>query len=539
MRGEADIILVSAPGERSVLTVDPKRAQEEALAICGDKIAAVGATSKVMELKGPRTQVIELGGRTAMPGFIDAHVHFLLYGVNHLGINLKAPNVKSISDIKRLVKERAAALGSGKWVKGWGYNHTELAEGRHPTRFDLDEVSPDNPVILTRTCGHIAVANGKALELAGIDDSVVDPPGGRFGRSGARLDGVLYEAAQDRVLKAGAYTLEEYAEGLKVADRDFLEWGITSVHDEGLAGPLGMRALVEGARSGALHVRVYASVGRFIGDTSGDHYLETGLVTGFGDDRLRIGSYKIMVDGSSSGPTSATREPYASDPEDFGILYYSQNELDALVAKAHSKGFQVTAHCIGDRAIEMMLNSFAKALGTPPKLDCRHRIEHCAICPPDLVSRVKDLGVIPVAQPIFFYEFGGGYISNYGRERVGYMFPMKSFIERGIPVAMSSDSPITTFNPFMNIYEAATRKTKDGQVCGESERVNVMEALCAYTVGGAHAAFEEQKKGSLEAGKVADVIVLSGDIVRMPIEEVKDMRVDLTISGGEIVYAKV
>jgi len=538
---KADLILLSPYGEKNIITMDIHNPYEEALAIKDGKIFAMSSIAEMKEFKGPKTEVIELKNKMAMPGLIDAHVHFITVGTNMLGINLKGKDIKSIEDIKHKVKERATVTPFGKWIRGWGYDHTKLVENRHPTRFDLDEASPDKPVILTRTCGHIAVANSKALELAGIKDDALDPPGGKFGRSDGKINGVLYETAQDAVLKASAYTLEEYKEGVKIADREFLSCGVTSVNDEGMGGRLGMRALVEAVMSHEINIRICASAASILGDKSGDYFLETGLITGFGNDRICLGPYKVMVDGGSSGPTCATRQPYASDPNNTGILYYSQEELDDLIEKAHARGFQVSAHCVGDRAIEMMLNAIEKAFEKHPRKTTkglRPRIEHCAICPPDLISRIKKLGVVPIAQPIFFYEFGDGYLRNYGLQRTEHMFPMKSFNQNGIIAAMSTDCPVTTLNPFMNIYEAVTRKTMNGQSCGQTECITVEEALRAYTFGSAYASFQEDVKGSLEIGKLGDVVVLPKNILVADIEDVKNMKIDATIVGGNVVYQR-
>jgi len=521
--------------------MDERNSREEALVIKNGKISFVGPSAEAMEHRDQSTEIIELNGRTAMPGFIDAHVHFVKLGVNMLGINLKTPDIKSINDIKKKVKEQVLATRNGKWIRGWGYDHSKLAENRHPTRRDLDEVSPEKPVVLTRTCGHIAVANSKALELAGISEEVNDPPGGKFGRENNKLNGVLYEAAQDRILEASDYSFEEYKEGVRVAANELLKNGITSVHDEGIRGRIGTQALLEACLFEDLPIRVYLSAASILGSKLGDYFLETGLITGFGNSKIRIGAYKVMIDGSSSGPTCATREPYSSDPENTGILYYTQEELNALVEKAYHSKFQISAHCVGDKAIEMMLNALEKVYEKYPSKknqDIRPRIEHCAICPPDLVSKIKKLHAVPIVQPAWFNEFGDGYLRNYGKERVENMFPMNSFIKNKIIVAMSTDSPVTSYDPFMNLYEAITRVSSSCQSCGQNETIGLDEALRAYTFGGAYASFQENELGSLEEGKFADVIVLSRNIMQMQASEIKDTKVDFTIFGGMTVYQR-
>jgi predicted amidohydrolase YtcJ len=263
--------------------------------------------------------------------------------------------------------------------------------------------------------------------------------------------------------------------------------------------------------------------------------LGAGMRTGLGDERLRLGAFKVMTDGSSSGPTAATREPYASNCQDCGILYWDQEGLDDLLGRAHRQGFQGTVHAVGDRAIEQTLNALARAQQEFPREGLRHRIEHCAICPPDLRSRVRAQGIVPAMQPAFFWEFGDGYIQNYGRSRADTMFPVKSLFAAGVPVAGSSDAPVTHYAPLFGIEQAMTRRTMAGDVCGPDERVDLTTAIRMHTIHGAFASFEEGFKGSLEVGKAADLIVLAEDLSRVPVERLRDVGVAMTVVGGEVV----
>lgn len=254
------------------------------------------------------------------------------------------------------------------------------------------------------------------------------------------------------------------------------------------------------------------------------------------NDRVKVGPLKVFIDGSSSGPTAATRDPYSSNPADSGMLYMDQERLNQLIEKGHAAGCQVTCHAVGDRAVEMMLNALEMAMANHPRPDPRHRIEHCGICPPDLQERIRRLGVIPVAQPVFFHEFGDGYLRNYGPARVRHMFPARSFLAQGIPVAASSDSPVTYVDSNLGLYSALTRKTMTGQVCAAEETVDIMSAIRMYTYNGAYAMFRENEIGSLEPGKLADLAVFSGDILRMSPPEVRHATVDMTFVDGELVY---
>jgi predicted amidohydrolase YtcJ len=520
-----------------VHTVNAENAIAEAVAVAGGRILAVGSDAAVRPLAGPGTRVVELRGRSLLPGFIDAHAHFVGVGSAMSAIDCKAPGMGSIRALQEAVRRRAAERPPGTWIRGRGYDQSRLAERRHPNRDDWDAVAPDHPVVFTRTCGHILSVNSRAMALAGVDDRTPDPPGGRFDRAGGRNLGVVYETATAPFQAVMALSAEELREALLRADQAYLAAGCTGVHDAGgLVGPA-FAPCQDLVAAGALRVRLYA----FTTVNRRDHplmgILGTGLHTGFGDERLRLGAFKVITDGSSSGPTAATREPYTSNADDFGILYWSQDDLDDLIGRAHRQGFQCTVHAVGDRAIEQTLNAMARAQAEFPRGGLRHRIEHCAICPPDLQARVKAQGIVPVMQPAFTWEFGDGYIANYGRRRADVMFPARSLTAMGVPVAGSSDAPVTNHAPLFGIQQALTRATMDGDVCGPDEQVDLTTAIRMHTINGAYAAFEEGIKGSIEPGKLADLVVLAEDLTRVPAEKIRDTGVVLTVVGGQVVYA--
>jgi predicted amidohydrolase YtcJ len=267
-----------------------------------------------------------------------------------------------------------------------------------------------------------------------------------------------------------------------------------------------------------------------------------GLMTGFGDDRLRLGAIKIVFDGSSSGRTAALTKPYEDVPESTGILYMSKEELDERVQAAHRAGFQVGVHAIGDRAIKGILDAYEKVLTELPNEDHRFRIEHCGLNDPSIVARIKNIGVIPVPQPIFLFGEGESYRVGWGEERVKWTYPMRSWLDAGITPAMSSDCPATSgeelISPLLGIYVAVTRKTDEGKELGPEQRISVEEALRAYTINGAYATFEDDIKGSIKTGKLADFSVLSEDPTAVPLEKIKDILVEMTMIGGRIVYLK-
>jgi hypothetical protein len=519
-----------------VHTVDARNAIAEAVAVEGERITAVGSNAAVRPLAGPGTRVVDLHGRSLLPGFIDAHCHVTGVGSAQTAIDCKAPGMGSIRALAEEVRKRAALEPAGTWIRGRGYDQTRLAEQRHPNRFDFDPVAPDHPVIFTRTCGHICAANSKALELAGLSDTTPDPAGGRYDRADGRILGVAYETAQAPIQRVSALSPAELRAGILAGQEAYLRAGATSVHDAGgLVGPAFVEAQDLHA-AGRLRLRVYAFGTDGFGSRPGSALVQSGVHTGFGDDRLQIGAYKVVTDGSTSGPTGATREPYASNSDDSGILYWQQHELEDMVDKAHRGGFQVTVHAVGDRAIENYLDAIGRAMEAFPREGLRHRIEHCAILAPDLRPRVRRLGMVPAMQPAFFWEFGDGYIVNYGRQRADWFFPVKTMLAMGVIVAGSSDAPVTDHRPLFGIEQAMTRATNGGDCCGPDERLDLDAAIRLHTINGAYASFEERKKGSIEVGKLADLVVLSADITRVPPPELRDVPITMTIVGGQVEY---
>jgi predicted amidohydrolase YtcJ len=532
--GRATAELIFTGGQ--VHTVNASNDIVEAVAVDRGHILAVGSTAEIRALSGPGTREVELRGRSLLPGFIDAHCHLTGLGMSMVSIDCKAPGMPSIEALQTAVSERATTQPPGTWIRGRGYDQTRLREQRHPNRHDWDAVAPDHPVIFTRTCGHITSVNSRALMVAGITDHTPDQSGGRYDRDGGRNLGVAYETAQTPLQMAALPTAEEFSDALLRASAAYLSAGCTSVHDAGgLVGPA-FGPCQEIVDAGRLKLRIYA----FATVISLQHpvmgILGAGIRSGFGDARLKIGALKVMTDGSSRGPTAATREPYTSNGQDCGILYWDQEELDDLIGQAHRQGFQCTVHAVGDRAIEQTLNAMARAQQAYPREGLRHRIEHCAICPPDLQDRVRAQHIIPVMQPALFWEFGDGYIQNYGRHRADTMFPVKSLIAAGVPVAGSSDAAVTHYAPLFDIEQALMRKTMAGDVCGPDERVDLTTALRMHTIHGAFASCEEGFKGSLEVGKAADLVVLAEDLRRVPVERLRDVGVVMTVISGEVVY---
>jgi len=525
----------------NVITMDDTRPRAQAVLAIGDRIFRVGSDEEIEGLIDGETEVMDLEGRTLIPGFIDCHAHPIGYGQSLMSVNCGTPPLRSIGEMVESIREEAAKRAEGEWIVGNGYDDFKLSERRHPSRWDLDSAAPNNPVIVNRLCGHISVVNTTALKLAGITVDTADPDGGRIDRDPETGEptGVLRGSARDPIWKVIPLPgPEQLRRAVNLAARDFLSRGVTSVSDAGVEDGLSVRAYraaidEDGART---RVNLMMSAG-LLGELA-----KLGLSTGFGDERLRIGAIKIVADGSSSGRTAALSEPYLDTPGNTGIMYLSQEELDKEVLAAHRAGFQVGVHAIGDRAISAVLDSYEAALKELPKSDHRLRIEHCGICTPSIISRIRRLGVVPVPQPIFLYGEGESYRAGLGEDRVKWAYPLKSFLEGGIVTPMSSDCPATSgaelISPLLGICVAVTRRTDAGRDLGPGQRIGVGDALRCYTLNSAYATFEEGAKGSIEAGKLADFAVLSDDPLSVEAEKIKDIGVEMTVVGGEVAYKR-
>ncbi len=522
-----------------VLTVDQRDRECEAVAVCGNKISFVGTTAGARQRIGPEDTVIDLSGRTLLPGFNDAHCHFGYAGVVQLQAYVGYPEVRSVDDIKKVIAQWAAKTPKGGWIVGRGWDETKYPDRRKPTRWDLDEAAPDHFVFLTRTCGHMSVVNSRLLAAEGIDRNTPDPHGGMIERdAGGEPTGLLLEHAHIPLKTRTAASVDLLDQGMKIMNRQFMSLGITSAADMSGRDINEVRLMQKKLAKGEIQIRIYF-VARNSGQiTFGTNYVKTGLVTGFGSPWMRLGCFKAQMDGSGSGGSGAMWTPYPGGGDYTGILHMTQEELDALVLEGHRAGYQVCVHAVGTRAIEMTLDSYEKALSEIPKADHRFRIEHCTFVEDCLADRIRDLGVIPVIGPAFLYWVGDGYIQKYHPGWLDWAVAGRRLLDRRIPVAFHSDLPVVPCNPLPAIYTAVTRKTESGQEIGPQQRVTIKEAIRAYTYSGAYASFEEDSKGSIEVGKLADLVVLSDDILRVAPEKIKDMRVDLTMVDGQVRFQK-
>lgn len=532
---QADIAFIN--GE--VITVDANDYVVDSVAVKGNRIIATGSYKEIESTISENTKIVDLEGKAILPGFIDAHAHLTIYGTNLLGVNCKEPQIQSLQDLFDTLRKKCEETPKGQWVRASGFNELKLAEKRYPTIEELDAISKDHPIIVIRTCNHYSIVNNKALEIANITDETANPTGGILERNAdGCLTGKLIENAHMLMLDFANYTEQELRRGMQLASEEFIKAGITSMHDAGAYGDGAetFRIMQEAIKSKEINIRVYA----IVCSLTNSHLFvqkmrESGAVTGLGDEWFRIGPAKLFADGSSVGPTIATREPYAHDLNSSGILYYSQEEINEILGEAHKKGFQLTAHAQGDKAIEMLLDCFEQALREHPRENHRHRIEHAGIASPDLQRRMKELGVVPIPNPAFIYFNGDKYREFYG-DRVNVMYPSRDYIDQGIIAAFGSDAPVIELNPLLGLHAAVNRQVWNGLAVGENQQVSILEAIRGYTYNGAYASFEEDIKGSIEVGKLADFVVLNESILKCDKNRIKDLQVEMTVVDGEVLY---
>ncbi len=533
----ADLVVYNA----NVLTVDAHDSVAEALAVKSGRFVSVGSNDDVKSLASPSTKVVDAGGRTVLPGFIDAHCHLLsLTGKQLLQVDCSAGKVKCVDDIIRALQQQAHKTPKGQWILGALYDDTKLAERRHPTRWELDRASTEHPIHLRHVSGHLGVVNTPAFAAGGISKKSKDPEGGSFDRDAkGELTGMCREEA-DFIFLPGIggegsvispLTQEQELSALELACRQYNSLGITSVGDA-LVTPSEIDTYQAALKSGSLTVRVYMMVL----DSHLTPLRQLRLHTGFGNDWLKFGPIKSFVDGAIAGRTAWLNEPYEGRPDDFGIPTKTAAEIEQIVMEAHRAGFQLAVHANGDRAIQMVLDAYQKALLEHPRPDHRHRIAHCTIVNTDILKRIKALGVVVLPFSTYIYEHGEK-MAEYGK-RISMMFAHRSFLDHGIPVGGSSDNPCATQDPLMAIRTMVTRLSADGEVLGPEQRVSPQDAIRIYTMGSAYASFEEGSKGSIEPGKLADFVVLSKDPTAVPPESIHEIAVEKTYVDGREVYSR-
>ena len=523
-----DLIFVGT----AIHTADRSQPRAEALAVAGERIVAAGRRSDVLALRGPKTEILELGERALLPGFYDAHQHQLYAGLAESQVDARTG---SIAELVERIRRRAADRPPGTWLEATGYDETKFAERRHPTRQDLDRASEQHPILVTRTCGHVMALNSLALVEAGVDSATPDPDGGRIdrARAGGEPTGVIRERAMELVRRVvrlpDADALERAILDAAAAN---LGLGITSVWEPSVEPPH-VAAYERLEADGRLPLRVTMAQKKVL--RSGE---AVELAAPFRRPWLSLVGVKLFQDGALAPRTAALSEPYAGDTENRGLLYWTQEELDALVEEAHTSGFQVSIHAIGDAAIASALEAIQRARTLVPAGPGRHRIEHCGLPLPALHERLHDAQVIAVVQPGFLYFHGDVYAANVAQTRARWLYPIRTLRETCRCVAGSSDAPvIPNRSPLFGMAEAMTRRTSSGAVLAAEEHIPFDDALALYTSAAAFAASEENGKGSLTEGKLADLVVLPADPAEMPGDDLASLPVEATFVDGRIAWS--
>lgn len=515
-RSTPDLVLINA----NVITFDPIQPKATWVALGDGKIVGIG-TSDDLSLNHPTgVEIIDCRGRTVLPGFIDAHCHVPAYAEGLVSLSLSPrEGVLSISDIQCRISEVRSDRAPGTWIRGKGYNEFYLAEQRHPNRWDLDSAASSHPVKLTHRSGHAHVLNSLALDCAGITATTGDPPGGLIDRDPATGEptGILYGMGDYLSRKIPLLDDAELKRGVALANEKLLSYGITSVQDASSHNGLRQwRRFSQWKERGIFKPRVTM----MMGVQSFAQLIRGSYSSRIEENQLRLGGVKIIVD------------------ETTGSLHPSQKKLEEKVLGIHKAGLQVIIHAVEEGVIEAACNAIEHALQARPRHDYRHRVEHCSVCPPHLVRRLHDLGLVVVTQPSFIYYHGDRYLKTVPDDQQQYLYPVGTMLSNGLLVAFSSDFPITDPNPLVGIYAAITRMSESGDIVLEGERVGRTEALRMYTLSAAVANFEEGMKGSVSPGKVADLVVLSENPLVVDADSIKDIQVEMTIVGGQIVWSR-
>jgi len=520
-----------------IITIDKKESTAEAVAVKYGRIVAVGKDGDVKALVGPKTKVIELKGRTVIPGLMDSHSHMADEGAGRLRfVDLsQEAGVKSIKDIQERLAERAKKTPKGAWIFGYQEDDSKLAEKRHPTRWELDVASKNHPISLSTVGGHFSILNSKAYEMAGVTKETPDPVGGKFDRDAkGEITGGAHEKAIDLIIPAVAQepTAEQSIEGAKSILMDCASVGLTCAYD--LVDKSQIRALIDLNTKGELPIRMRM-------DATIDLFPQlnaTGVHQMFGDDMLRLCGVKFFFDGAISARTAVVTEPYCDKPGFYGVMSTTREIAEDVLGRAYAAGYRVSCHANGDKAIAMYLDIMEGLQAKYPREDPRNRDIHCTVITKELVAKIKRLGILPTIFGPYPYYHGDKLLVPFGEERLERMFAARTFLDAGVKLAAHSDHPCAPFPPLMAIHALVNRTTKAGKPIGRSQRITVMEALRLYTINSAYQSFDEDRLGSIEEGKLADFVILGRDILTIPTTEIKDIPVDATIVGGKIVYEK-
>jgi predicted amidohydrolase YtcJ len=496
-----------------------RRPRAELVAAKDGEIVWVGTNDDLGLFKG-RSKLINCEGKTLIPGFNDAHIHIMAYASNLLSIDCSPASVVSIPEIREKIGRAVQRAPRGTWIKGAGYNEFYLAEHRHPNRHDLDRVAPDHPVKLAHRSLHACVLNSLGLALAGISIDTPDPPGGLIERElgTGELSGLLFgmnSYLNEQVIPP--LSERELIRGVELVNQSLLSSGITSVQDATVRNGFEQwETFRKFKKSGELVPRISMMFGLH----ALDDLNQRGLHCGYGDNGLRLGAVKFTLD------------------ETRGRLNPPQEELNEGVLRAHQAGFQVAIHAVEEMTVQAAAIALENCLRRSRKADRRHRVEHCSVCPPPLLRRLKAIKALVVSQPAFIYYSGARYLSDVPESQLPWLYRTGSFVKSGLKPAASSDCPVVPCNPLVGVYAAVTRKSERGQALSSEQAISPEQALRMYTLAGAYASFEEKLKGSIEVGKLADMVLLGADPTGVAPEQIKDIQVEKTILGGEVVWER-
>ena len=536
----ADLVLLNG----KIVTIDENNPQAEALAVKRDRIVAAGSNKEIGKYIDKKvTKIIDLQGKLALPGFNDSHVHSVYGG--HALLSVSLDGVTSFDEIQRRVKEKVDDSGDGEWIEGRGWDQEILPGKKWPTKELIDVVAPNNPVVLERICGHCTLVNSYVLRISGITKETPDPPLGVIIKDPGTGEptGILHEKAMDLIKWPQLSDRESHEmdkRAVKLAIKEAARFGVTSVHD--LDGKIGIfKELLD---EGELTVRVYAGVALTSSSEKIQEYKAWKQMLVDNNHMLKFGVIKGFIDGSLGSSTALLAEPYKNNPSTSGLLLMTQEELNEIVVLYDKENFQIAIHAIGDKGVNVVLNAFEESIKRNGKRDARHRIEHATVIIPEDVPRFNTLAVIPSVQPVFGPSYGQTIRSFFedrlGEKRAKFTNIWKTLVQAKARLAFGTDWPVESLNPMEGIYSAVSRKSisdKEGNAWLQDESLSVKEAIEFYTLGSAYASFEEDIKGSLQVGKLADIVVLSKDIFTIPEEEILNTDVVYTILGGKIIYS--
>ena len=522
-----------------IQTLDQKGCVHSAVGVSNGFISVLGTDEELRPYLSPRNECIDLKGAVMFPGFMEAHNHLSIYAYLLDGIDLSPARARKLDDILNLVKAETQKLPPGQWIKGSRYAEYFLAENRHPRRQDLDEVSPDHPVILYHTSFHACVLNSVALKIFAISRETPSPQGGVIEKEAhtGEPTGVLHDQAMMDVFNRLFFgDLEAMAPKERIdmcagAIQRFAAFGLVFAADA-LVVPLTLKMYQETQAAGRLDMRIYTLNYNLLAQP----LIDAQIKTGFGDSFLRIGPIKLFADGGMSNRTAAVRTPFLTPPYDCGLKIQSREELIERVQQYHTCGYQIAVHAQGDEGIADTLDAFEAVLGPKSANPLRHRIEHAGCLYPDLLRRAADMNILVSVQPVFLSELGDGFREAFGSQAVHKLYPFKSMLKAGMVLGGSSDCPVSNPDPRVGLRDAVLRRSPSGELLGPAEALNMQEAIRLYTRGAAYLSFDESHNGSIEIGKRADFTVMETDPRQVEPEAVPDIPFVMTVVAGKIVW---